>query len=231
MLAAAVRGLPAPRQPPEKRGRLSALPRAKAAGATDSQPFGDTGMKVKGQSESLSFEDVARELSEPVLHYLERYVGERALADDLWQETLLRVHQGLSTFGGKSSIKTWVFSIASRVAADYYRQPGRKARMVELDEEQADIGMSTDERVVVDEMNECVRQVINGLPDAYREALVLHDIEGLSAEQTAEVLGCTVATAKIRIHRARIRLKKALESACEFYRDPESILRCDRKTS
>lgn len=186
-------------------------------------------MKPEDESERLIFEDVARELSNPVLHYLERYVGERASADDLWQETLLRVHRGLSTFGGKSSIKTWVFSIASRVAADYHRQPGRKARTVELDDEQADLGLSTDERLVVDEMNECVRQVINGLPDAYREALVLHDIEGLTVDQTAEVLDCTVATAKIRIHRARLRLKNALESTCEFYRDSESILRCDRK--
>lgn len=186
---------------------------------------------MKGQSDSLVFEDVARELSEPVLHYLGRYVGDHALADDLRQETLLRVHRGLSTFGGKSSIKTWVFSIASRVAADYYRQPGREARMVELDEEQTDIGLSTDERLVVDEMNECVRRVINSLPDSYREAIVLHDIEGLSAEQTAEVLDCTVAAAKIRIHRARLRLKKLLESTCEFYRDSESTLRCDRKTS
>ena len=187
-------------------------------------------MKMKGQSDSLVFEDVARELSEPVLRYLERYVGDRALANDLWQETLLRVHQGLPTFGGRSSFKTWVFSIARRVAADYYRQPGRKARMVELDEELFDIGLATDERMVVDEMNECVRQVIKSLPDSYREALGLHEIEGLSAEQTAEGCDCTVATAKIRIHRARLRLKKALENQCEFYRDSESILRCDRKT-
>jgi len=76
MLAVAVRGTPPPDQSPEKRGQLSALPRAKAAGATDAQPFGDPGVKVKGQSESLLFEDVVRELSEPVLHYLERYVGD-----------------------------------------------------------------------------------------------------------------------------------------------------------
>ena len=142
----------------------------------------------------------------------------------------MRVHQGLSSFGGKSSIKTWVFAIASRVAADYYRQPGRKVCIVELDEEQADIGLATDERLVIDEMNECVRQVIDGLPDSYREALVLHDIEGLSAEQISEVCECTVANAKIRIHRARARLRKALEGKCEFYRDSESVLRCDRKT-
>jgi RNA polymerase sigma-70 factor, ECF subfamily len=78
-------------------------------------------------------------------------------------------------------------------------------------------------------MNACVRKVIGGLPDAYREAFILHDLEGLSAEQTAEVCDCSVASAKIRIHRARHRLREALKAACEFYRDPDSVFRCDRK--
>ena len=185
---------------------------------------------MNGEKEQLIFEDVARELAQPIMRYLERYVGDRAVADDLWQEALLRVHQGLSSFSGRSSIKTWAFSIASRVAADYFRHPGRKARIVELNEEQVDLGLEIDERLVIDEMNECVRQVIDSLPDAYREALILHDLEGLSAEQTAEICDCSVASAKIRIHRARVRLKEALKTQCEFYRDSESVFRCDRKT-
>jgi RNA polymerase sigma-70 factor (ECF subfamily) len=185
---------------------------------------------MNGEKEQLIFEDVARELAQPIMRYLERYVGDRAVADDLWQETLLRVHHGLSSFSGRSSIKTWGFTIASRVAADYFRHPGRKARNVELNEEQADLGLEIDERLVIDEMNECVRQVIGRLPDAYREALILHDLEGLSAEQTAEICDCSVASAKIRIHRARVRLKEALKTQCEFYRDSESVFRCDRKT-
>jgi RNA polymerase sigma-70 factor, ECF subfamily len=83
--------------------------------------------------------------------------------------------------------------------------------------------------VVVDEMNACVRQVIESLPDDYRAALVLHDLEGLSVEQTAEICGCSLPTAKIRIHRARHRLRKALQRQCDFYHDPEAVLRCDRK--
>jgi RNA polymerase sigma-70 factor (ECF subfamily) len=177
----------------------------------------------------LVFEDVARELALPIMRYLERYVGDRAVADDLWQETLLRVHQGLPAFANRSSIKTWAFSIASRVAADHFRHPGRKTRTVEFNEEQVDLGLAVDERLVVDEMNECVRQVIDSLPDPSREALILHDLEGLSAEQTAEICDCSIASAKIRIHRARRRLKKALKDQCEFYRDAESTFRCDRK--
>lgn len=181
--------------------------------------------------EQPAFEDLARDLAQPIKRYLERYSGDPALAEDLWQETLLRMYQGLPCFAGRSSPKTWAFAIASRVAADYFRQPGRKIRVVELDEiaELADPDRAIDERLIVDAMNVCVRQVIASLPDAYRSALILHDLEGLSAEQTAEIGGCSLATAKIRIHRARIRLKAALKEQCEFYRDPDSVFRCDRK--
>jgi RNA polymerase sigma-70 factor (ECF subfamily) len=85
--------------------------------------------------------------------------------------------------------------------------------------------------MVIDEMNSCVREVIDTLPEDYRAALVLHDIEGLTAAATAEACGCSLATAKIRIHRARARLKKALDTECVFYRDEENVFRCDRKPS
>lgn len=178
-----------------------------------------------------AFEDIARDLMPLLLRYLERYVGDRAVAEDLRQETLIRMNKGLPSFAGRSSIKTWAFAIASRVAADYLRQPGWNARLIELTdvEEPIDVDRTIDERLIVDEMNACVRQVIDNLPDAYRAPLILHDLEGLSAAQTAEICECSVATAKIRIHRARLRLKKALEAQCELYRDPESVFRCDRK--
>ena len=177
------------------------------------------------------FQDIARDLAQPLLRYLERYVGDRVIAEELRQETLMRMDKGLASFAGRSSIKTWAFSIASRVAADYLRSPDRRMRVVELNEvaEPIDPDRALDERMVVGEMNECVRQVIDSLPDAYRAALILHDLEGLSAEQTAEICDCSVATAKIRIHRARLRLKAALNEQCEFYRDPDSVFRCDRK--
>ncbi len=182
-------------------------------------------------AERPAIEDLARALAQPVMRYFERYVGDRAVAEDLWQETLVRMYKGWSSFAGRSSIKTWAFSIASRVAADYFRDPARKASIIELSEasELVDLDPAIDERLVVGEMNECVRRVIDSLPDAYRAALILHDLEGLSAEQTAAIADCSVASAKIRIHRARLRLKEALKEQCEFYRDPDSVFRCDRK--
>lgn len=141
-----------------------------------------------------AFDDLARDLALPIMRYLKRYVGDRAVAEDLLQEALLRMSKGFASFAGRSSIKTWAFSIAARVAADHLRHPGRRMHVVDLDEiaEPIHPGRAIEERMVVDEMNECVRQVIGSLPDGYRAALILHDLEGLSAEQTAEICDCSL---------------------------------------
>lgn len=187
---------------------------------------------METSAQQPSFQEVAQELSQPLLRYLLRYVGDREAADDLLQETLLRIARGLPEFAGQASVKTWAFSIATRVAADYFRKPERKLQILEVDEEATpsfDTDHNLDERLIVDEMNACVRQVIDSLPEDYRAALVLHDLEGLTAQQIAEICGCSVATAKIRIHRSRLRLKEALQQECRFYRDGDDVFRCDRK--
>lgn len=183
-------------------------------------------------AQPLPFDQVAEELSGPLLRYLGRYVGDRGLAADLLQETLIRISRGLPDFEGRAELKTWAFSIATRVAADYFRQPANRVSIVDVAElpELPDFDRSVDTALVIDEMNACVRQVIDSLPEDYRAALVLHDLEGLSAADTAEISGCTVATAKIRIHRARARLAEKLQQECDFYRDGEDVFRCDRKS-
>jgi len=186
---------------------------------------------METETSQVVFEDAAQELSGPLRRYLERLVGNRATADDLLQETLLKIARGLPEFEGRSSVKTWAFTIATRVATDHFRRPQNRAQMVEIDEtalthvRNAEI----DHRLVIDEMSGCVREVIDSLPENYRTALVLHDLEGQTAAQVAEIAGCSLATAKIRIHRARLRLKEALNQECSFYRDGENVFRCDRK--
>lgn len=192
--------------------------------ATDADP-------VVNESTRPAFDTTARELAKAILDFLQRYVGDRATAEDLLQETLIRMDRGLASFEGRSSIKTWAFSIASRVAADYLRHPDRRATLVDLEaaDEVADPAPDVGERLVIGEMNDCIRSTIDSLPDSYRTALILHDLEGMTADQVAEIAECSLATAKVRIHRARQRLKKALATGCTFYRDDESVLRCDRK--
>ena len=171
------------------------------------------------------------ELETPVASYLRRYCGDDQIAQDLTQETLIRVARALPEFNGRSSLKTWAFSIANRVASDYYRRRARSLPEVSFDDDMeiVDDAPETDQRLIIDEMNECVREVIDTLPEAYRAALILRDLEGLSVAEVAEVSDCSLATAKIRIHRARKRLEEALGKTCEFYADSDDVLRCDRK--
>jgi RNA polymerase sigma-70 factor (ECF subfamily) len=183
-------------------------------------------------SEKPSFEEVAETLSGPLQSYLERMVRNRATADDLLQETLLRIARGLPNFEGRSSVKTWAFTIATRTATDYFRRPETRAQIVDVDQVQeiSDSEIDIEGRLVIDEMNSCVRGVIDSLPEDYRAALVLHDLQGFTAAATAQACGCSLATVKIRIHRARARLRKALNSKCDFYRDDDDVFRCDRKS-
>ncbi|MFC1572166.1 RNA polymerase sigma factor [Candidatus Eisenbacteria bacterium] len=182
-------------------------------------------------SKNPSFEDVAEILSEPLRRYLERMVGNRATADDLLQETLLRIARGLPKFEGRSSVKTWAFTIATRIATDYFRRPDTRAKIVDMDKapEIPDSETDVERRMVIDEMNSCVREVVDTLPEDYRAALVLHDLQGLTAAATAEACDCSLATAKIRIHRARARLRSALNVECNYYRDEQNVFRCERK--
>jgi RNA polymerase sigma-70 factor (ECF subfamily) len=78
-------------------------------------------------------------------------------------------------------------------------------------------------------MNDCIKGVVDGLPENYRTVLILSDLEELTNNEIAEVLDISLETVKIRLHRARTRLKKELEHHCSFYKDERNELACDRK--
>ena len=176
------------------------------------------------------FEKVAAELSRPLLHYLEAFVGDPTAAEDLLQETLIRMSKGIGEFRGEASLKTWAFSIATRVAADHFRKPETRRRIVDVDEaaDLPDPGAAAEEVVIRKEMNACIRQVIDSLPESYRAPLILRDLEGLSVAEIAAICEASVPATKIRIHRAHRRLEEALRAQCDLYHDGRNVLRCDR---
>jgi RNA polymerase sigma-70 factor (ECF subfamily) len=170
-------------------------------------------------------------------------VGE-ADAEDLTQEVFAKVAHALRAFRGESSLSTWIYRIATNTALDAVKKPlfrqmaaGRKvpleeiAGAVERDLTSADGGdPPLDERVIRGEMNACIREVIETLPANYRTCIVLSELEDLSDAEIAEVLGLTLQAAKIRLHRARARLRERLEASCVFYRDERNEVACDRKS-
>lgn len=178
----------------------------------------------------------------PRIHrYLTRIVGVKE-AEDLTQEVFVKVSQGLKTFRGESQLSTWVYRIATNAAIDMKRTPGyrQSVQSTEL-KESVDIGSkaievgeptpSTERQVERKEMNKCIRDFVDNLPENYRGVLVLSELEGMKDSEIAEILGITLSTVKIRLHRAKDVLKKKLQAHCEFYRDERNEFACDLKSA
>ena len=78
-------------------------------------------------------------------------------------------------------------------------------------------------------MSACVGEFIDKLPPNYKTVIVLSNLEGLSNHEIADILDISLDNVKIRLHRARARLKEALNDGCDFYHNEQSTLACDRK--
>jgi RNA polymerase sigma-70 factor (ECF subfamily) len=163
------------------------------------------------------FEELHDAFRPRILRYLGRLVSESE-AEDLTQEVFVKVHQALPGFRGESKISTWLYRIATNTALDRLRNAARR----ESPEPEDAAGEEA--------MNECIREFILGLPENYRTVLVLGDLEGLQDREIAEVLGVSLQTAKVRLHRARERLKRELQARCELsWREGDDSPPCARK--
>jgi RNA polymerase sigma-70 factor (ECF subfamily) len=184
------------------------------------------------------FHRIFTEYYPKITGYLRRLVGEGE-AEDLAQEVFVKVDRGLDDFRGEAHLSTWIYRIATNVAIDHLRKPSFRltinhskdddALASELEMLQKESDPALDTLLIRKDMNECIRSIVDGLPEKYRTALILSDLEDMTNSDICEVLGLTLDTVKIRLHRARIRLRKALDAQCQFYHDERNELACDRK--
>jgi RNA polymerase sigma-70 factor, ECF subfamily len=177
-----------------------------------------------------NFEAVHQEFRPRICRYLRHLVGE-AEADDLTQAVFLKVSAALPAFRGESSLLTWIYRIAINIARDHSRASGRWSSVeIESIEDLPDSAREAADRAYIrQEMSTCIRELVEKLPEPYRAPLLLSDFEELANAQIAEILGLSLDTVKIRLHRARVRLRAAMECGCTFYRDNGNELMCDRK--
>ena len=167
------------------------------------------------------FEAIVRRYSGMVFTLAARLVGPLD-AEDIVQETFLRAFRGLESFRGESSLKTWLYAIAlNRVRV----RRGTLARLrslfgsarsdagpdFSLVDGLADGGLSPEENAARSEERRRLRTAIRALPEEFRLAVVLRDLEGLSYEEVAAVLSVPVGTVRSRLSRGRALLKEALE--------------------
>lgn len=188
-----------------------------------------------------NFSDIYKEFYPKITQYLTRLVGEHE-AEDVAQVVFEKVNSNLPTFKGKSKISTWVFKIATNAALDRLRSPSYKRspsgplapihlQKVENITMAGNKPTPPDRKVIRDEMSDCIREFVDRMPPDYRTIITLNELEGFSNREIAEILDISLETAKIRLHRARAKLKESLESGCDFYLDESSELACDRKQS
>ena len=176
-----------------------------------------------------------------VLRYLSRLVGESE-AEDLAQIVMLKVSEGLPGFRGEASLSTWIYRIATNAALDRLRKsgPGQENSLQAVPAE-PDIGAdlesfpleahspSVEATAIREEMSACVREFVERLPETYRTVMLLSELEGFRNAEIAEILEVSLDTVKIRLHRARERLRKELQAGCSFHRDERIEFACDRK--
>jgi RNA polymerase sigma-70 factor, ECF subfamily len=189
----------------------------------------------------LKFQEIHDQFRSKILRYLAHMVGENE-AEDLTQEVFVKISQALPTFRGESSVSTWLYKVATNTALDKLRnksfrpvrQDGPLVTLDSLDwNEKAALpdvgGSSAEQRAIRRETNACIRGVIDKLPENYKTPIVLSDIEGMNDKEVAKILGLNIRAAKMRLHRAREKLRKLLSEYCVFYRNEQNDFVCDVK--
>ena len=177
---------------------------------------------------------------EALYRYILGIVRDPAEAEDLTQEVLLRAYDKLGTLSDPARLVPWLYRIATNVAYDRFRQASYRHRPQPLEEDTGepgpggagiaiDTGPRLEKVMEQEEMSACVQDYIAALPESYRAVILLHDVQGLTNPEIAEMLDLSLATVKIRLHRARKKLRTALGAGCSFESDERGVRVCEPK--
>jgi RNA polymerase sigma-70 factor (ECF subfamily) len=167
------------------------------------------------------FHELIRPCERSIYFLLLSLLGNEADAEDAAQETVIKVYQNLRLFRGESQFRTWVLSIARNEGLGRLRKVSARREDsldAETDETTGDYtpAILTSWREVPlealerKELGEILRGAIASLPAIYRNVVLLRDIEEMDVRETAQALGITEGAVKVRLHRARALLQRAL---------------------
>ena len=177
----------------------------------------------------MDFWDVYDQHYFRVKRFIQAMVRDESATDDLCQETFMRAQESLETLKDHSKISAWIFQIAYNLCRDHFRKlKTRRAREhVNQAEVEILVQSSIQKELEQNEMSQCVQQQVNLLPESLRTVIILFDLMGCTHEEVSEILGISREAVKVRLHRARKRLKALLEQACTFETDERNVLTCE----
>jgi RNA polymerase sigma-70 factor (ECF subfamily) len=147
-------------------------------------------------------------------------VGDRDEAEDLAQEVFVRAFRAIGGFKGEASFGTWIYRIVHNVAASYFvargakKRPGKGVPLETCAEAETAPARDADPQAALmsRELKEAIEHSIAELTPDARQYVVLRDIEGKSYEEIAAIVDLPLGTVKSRIHRARLQIRRSLES-------------------
>jgi RNA polymerase sigma-70 factor (ECF subfamily) len=173
------------------------------------------------RDDEKAFTELVRRFQGRVINLVSRILNDRECADDLTQEVFVRVYVHRRNYRHGSRFSTWLFTIAANLAKNEIRRRVRKRNWFSLDALQemlkdsaiqlADPTEGRESALEREQLQAAVGRAIATVPEKYRLALVLRDIEGLPYEEIAQVLGIPGGTVRSRINRARGMLKRKLQ--------------------
>ncbi len=166
------------------------------------------------------FEQLAAPLEKQVYHTCFNLMGNREDAEDCAQEAMLRAFRALDTFRGDAQFSTWLYKIAVRVCLDALRKRRQTVSLDLLSEsgwEVPDGAPELYEQLEKGERRRLLRDAVGQLPADFKAPQVLVDLQGLSYEEAADVLGLPLGTVKSRVYRARRILLRILSQSGELF--------------
>lgn len=182
-----------------------------------------------------AFNLLVRRHQQPLINFIARFTGDRDNAEDLAQETFIRIYKAADRYKrGRAQFKTWMYLIAKRLCMNEMRNRGRRDRfrvdniatndnVHSTNADQIDIiatapaDAAFQPEVVLErkELRNAIQKAIAELPEQYRFPLILRDVQGLSYDEIGEILELRSGTTKSRINRARLMLKDKLKPFME----------------
>lgn len=159
----------------------------------------------------VSTESIWREFSAQLHAYLRRRVHDQTAADDILQEVFLKVHTRLHTLRDTRRLAPWLYAITRNALADHFRQAPVSALPEDVAAEH-----ETGDGEAQRQTAASLLSLVKCLPESYRRAVELFELEGLKQEEIGKLLGLSLSGAKSRIQRGRRMLKDALLDCCHY---------------
>ena len=177
-----------------------------------------------------AFEVIVNRYKDRLYNFVLRFVKDQHTAEDIVQDTFLRAYRNRESFQAVAKFSTWIYTIAGNLAKSELRRR-KRWRFLSIGVQNEDTGATfelPDTSATPDSNTETmlaesrIQEAISRLPDRYREAVILRDIEGLDYDEISQIIGCPLGTVKSRINRGRLRLQEELSDLADAFWDRAS---------